>query len=65
VKLVSYFNQEIPDKITNEDFYYFWLEPENRTEKIYWQIKTVNYADYKIGYYYISPSLLKKFTRIN
>jgi len=24
--------------------------------KIYWQMKTVSYADYKIGHFYISPS---------
>jgi hypothetical protein len=46
------------------EFYYQWLELIGRTEKIYWQMKTVKYADYKIGYYYISPDLLKPFEKI-
>lgn len=63
VKIVSHFNQPLPDVINlDEEYYYYWLEPEGRTEKIYWQIKTVSYADYKPGYYYISPDLLKPFT---
>jgi hypothetical protein len=65
VELKSHFNQELPDEVDqSEDFYYYWLEPFNRNEKIYWQIKTVGYADYKIGYYYISPDLLKPFRGI-
>ena len=46
------------------DYYYYWLEPIGRYEKVYWQIKTVSYADYKIGFYYISPDYLKPFTGI-
>lgn len=61
VNLVSKFNQPIPDEVSNEPFYYYWLIPEGRGEKIYWQVRTVDYADYKIGYYYISPKLLKPF----
>lgn len=61
VPMVSRFNPTIPDEITDEKFYYYWLLPEGRTEKIYWQCNTVGYADYKIGYYYICPKLLKKF----
>lgn len=61
VHLVSKFGHILPFEITNEDFYYYWLVPVGREEKIYWQCKTVSYADYKIGYYYISPKLLLKF----
>jgi hypothetical protein len=28
--------------------------------KVYYQLKTVKYADYKVGYYYVSPSLLSE-----
>lgn len=61
VSLKSHFKQEIPEKITTEHFYYYWLEPIDRSEKIYWQCNLVNYADYKINFYYISPKLLIPF----
>jgi hypothetical protein len=61
VPLKSHFKQEIPEKITSEQFYYYWLEPLGRSEKIYWQCNLVNYADYKIDFYYISPKLLIPF----
>ena len=61
VNLKSKFNSILPDEIDEQPFYYYYLIPENRTEKIYWQIKTVKYADYKIGFYYISPDLLIPF----
>jgi len=52
----------LPNKINeDEPFYYYYLKPIGRSEKIYWQIKKVKYADYKIGYYYISPDLLLPF----
>jgi len=51
----------IPDNVSDEPFYYYWLHPFNRDEKIYWQVKTVKYADYKIGYYYITPNSLQPF----
>lgn len=44
------------------DTYYWWLYPQNHTEtKVYLQRKTVKYADYKIGKYYVSPALLWNF----
>jgi len=61
IPLKSKFNAVIPDEIDDQPFYYYWLIPENRNEKIYWQIKIVSYADYKRGYYYISPLLLDSF----
>lgn len=65
VSLKSHFNQEISDEISSGPFYYYWLDPEGRTEKIYWQLNTVKYADYKPGFYYISPSLLKPFVEVD
>jgi hypothetical protein len=65
VSLKSHFNTKVPDEIIPEPFYYHWLEPFGRKEKIYWQIRTVKYADYKTGYYYISPNLLMPFEEIN
>ena len=54
------FNEEQCNK--DVDFYYYWLNPEtDKDTKVYYQLRTVKYADYKIGYYYISPSLLKDF----
>lgn len=39
---------------------YFWLCPVGHPEvKVYHQRGTVNYADYKVGYYYVSPSQLE------
>lgn len=61
VQLVSKFSQPLPKEITTEKFFYYWLIPEGRDEKIYWQCNPVSYADYKVGYYYISPRLLQRF----
>lgn len=48
--------------LTLVPYYYYWMIPESGTgEKVYLQVKTVKYADYKIGYYYISPDLIKDF----
>jgi len=61
VNLISKFNQPIPDQVSDESFFYYWLIPEGRKEKVYWQVNLVEYADYKRGYYYISPKFLKPF----
>jgi hypothetical protein len=45
-----------------EDIYYLWLYPQSdKNTKVYYQLRTVKYADYKIGKYYVSPYLLKDF----
>jgi len=61
VPLKSHFNQRLPNKLTEEEFFYYWLQPEGRNEKIYWQCNLVTYADYKRNYYYMSPKLLRPF----
>lgn len=61
VPLKSYFNQKLPEQLSTEKFFYYWLEPENRDEKIYWQCNLVNYSDYMRNFYYISPKLLIPF----
>jgi hypothetical protein len=61
VTLVSNFNQKIPNELSEESFYYYWLKPLGREEKIYWQCNLVNYADYKRNFYYISPKVLMSF----
>jgi len=61
VQLVSKFNQPLPKELSNEQFFYYWLIPEGREEKVYWQCNLVGYADYKRNFYYISPKLLKPF----
>ena len=52
------------DKPENpKDLYYFHLCPKSdESLKIYFQLKTVKYADYKVGKFYISPSLLDMST---
>ena len=65
IPVVSLFDK-LPEKVDESlPFYYYWLAPKGRREKIYWQIKTVSYADYKVGFYYISPSLLMPFTEVD
>ena len=61
VDLKSHFDQALPKALTNEEFYYYWVEPVGREEKIYWQCNLVGYADYKRNFYYISPKLLIQF----
>jgi len=61
VSMESHFNQPVPKVLSNEDFYYYWLDPIGRDEKIYWQCNMVGYADYKRNFYYISPDLLLPF----
>ena len=34
---------------------YHWLTTKHDDVKIYYQLKPVKYADYKVGKYYISP----------
>lgn len=58
VTLTSFFNQVVPEELSDESFSHYWLKPEGRSEKIYWQIHEVNYADYKRDRYYISVMLV-------
>ena len=58
-KLISKFGNKPTDDL---DIYYWWLHPEtDENTKVYLQKKTVKYADYKIGKYYVSPYLFKDF----
>ena len=58
--LVSKFGNDINSE--DLDIYYWWLIPEGHPDtKVYLQRKTVKYADYKIGKYYVSPMLFKDF----
>ena len=73
VKLVSKFKQDLPNNLDEHpddksSFWYFWCNPENRNEKIYWQIRSMNkektglnYAVYHRNLIYISPSALMDF----
>ena len=39
-------------------FYYHWLYPEySINTKVYFQLKTVKYADYKLYHFYVAPDL--------
>lgn len=64
--VVDEYNTPIKFDINNVDmyngFYYHWLLPEtDLATKVYYQMKTVKYADYKIGYFYVSPALFIDF----
>lgn len=60
IPLLSKFNNNI--ETDDLDIYYWWLFPKNHyNTKVYLQRKTVKYANYKIGKFYVSPSLLKDF----
>jgi hypothetical protein len=60
VNLISKYGQPLPSHVPNgEDFFYYYLIPEGRDEKVYWQVKKVSYADYKVGRYYIDPKLVE------
>ncbi len=60
--LLSRFGNKNWETTDSEDIYYYWLFPVGFPDvKIYKQCKTVKYADYKVGYYYISPNELLNF----
>lgn len=43
-------------------FYYHWLYPEDSVDtKVYFQLRTVNYADYKLYHFYVAPDLFIDF----
>ena len=43
-------------------FYYHWLYPEGSVDtKVYFQLRTVKYADYKLYHFYVSPDLFIDF----
>lgn len=51
-------------RLHSDKAYYIELRHmEYKKAKIYSQLKTVDYADYKVGYYYISPVYLENFVR--
>lgn len=57
--LISKFGNDLTE---DNDYYYWWLYPETDIEtKVYLQKRTVKYADYKIGKYYVSPKFFKNF----
>ena len=59
--LISRFGNDIQNERTSEHYYY-WLYPESyRNTKVYLQLKTVKYADYKIGMLYVAPNEFKDF----
>jgi len=48
------------DKYTG--YYYHWLYPLfDKETKVYFQLKTVKYADYKLYHFYVSPDLFINF----
>lgn len=48
--------------VKNPKYFYYWLIPATDDfVKVYYQLEEVKYADYKIGYYYISPADIDNF----
>lgn len=46
----------IVDRHFSERVKYHWYTTKDNTDtKLYYQQKTVDYADYKVGYWYVSP----------
>jgi len=53
--LENKFTKKSDQELLNGEHFYEWLYPSGDPDlKIYRQLKTVTYADYKIGKYYIS-----------
>jgi hypothetical protein len=54
-ELRRHFDNELPP-----DSYYEWLDtPDCARAKVYRQVRTVKYADYRTGLFYVDPSLLR------
>jgi hypothetical protein len=47
-------------RINDDKCYYIWYQTKDGV-KVYYQKRTVNYADYKLGYFYVSPRSCKDF----
>ncbi len=43
------------DESWRNKVYYFWYVTKTGNRKVYYQLKTVSYADYIIGMVYVSP----------
>jgi hypothetical protein len=61
--LKYYFSNNLKEQqLFDLGHYYVWLYPEfHRNTKVYKQLRTVKYADYKVGMYYLSPSMFLNF----
>ena len=46
-------------RITHKNCFYLEYRSKSDNVKLYYQRKTVSYADYKIGFFYMSPDDLK------
>lgn len=57
----------IPEKercrITDDKYYYVEYRSIPDNVKVYFQKKTVDYADYKVGFFYVSPRDCKGFEK--
>ena len=60
--LVNKFAIISDEQLLELNHYYEWLYPNpDIYTKVYRQLKTVKYADYKIGYYYVNPDCFVDF----
>ena len=61
--LLNKFNYKTDEDLIKDGHYYEWLIPlyDDSNTKVYRQLRTVTYADYKIGFYYVSPDCFENF----
>ena len=61
--LAHKFSYKTDEELIKDGHYYEWLIPlyDDSNTKVYRQLKTVKYADYKVGYYYVSPEYFENF----
>lgn len=53
--LPKFDNGLTPNELKDKGHYYHWLYPKHNDEvKVYFQLKTVKYANYKVERYYVS-----------
>ena len=61
-QLCNKFSKLSDEELLLQGHYYEYLIPCNDSNtKVYRQLRTVKYADYKIGMYYVSPDLFLNF----
>ena len=62
-QLCNKFPKLSDDELVLQGHYYEWLTPlyDDFDTKVYRQLRTVKYADYKVGLYYVSPELFINF----
>jgi len=65
IKSILYIPEKEKWRINSKIAYYIEYRINDLTNaKVYFQKRIVDYADYKIGYFYISPIFLENFVKV-